>query len=72
MVFGLRHLRRPEEGRRVRHHHPRQRSDPGVHHLVMVEQGNRMKREAPPAAPTAPPEDVVLLPEIRGSPKGGK
>jgi len=31
----------------------------------MVKQMNRMKREAPPAAPAATPEDVVLLREIR-------
>jgi large conductance mechanosensitive channel len=34
--------------------------------FVMVKQINRLKREAPPAAaPAAPPEDVVLLREIR-------
>jgi large conductance mechanosensitive channel len=33
--------------------------------FLMVRQVNRMKREAPPAAPAAPPEDVVLLREIR-------
>jgi large conductance mechanosensitive channel len=33
----------------------------------MVKMMNRMKRETPvvPAAPAAPPEDVVLLREIR-------
>ncbi len=31
----------------------------------MVKAMNRMKREAPPPAPAAPPEDVVLLREIR-------
>jgi large conductance mechanosensitive channel len=31
----------------------------------MVKTMNRLKREAPPAAPAAPPEDVVLLREIR-------
>jgi large conductance mechanosensitive channel len=33
----------------------------------MVKQINRLRREAPPAAPAAPPEDVVLLREIRDS-----
>jgi large conductance mechanosensitive channel len=33
--------------------------------FVMVKQMNRLKREAPPAAPAAPPEDVLLLREIR-------
>lgn len=36
--------------------------------FMMVKQVNRLKREAPPAPPaepTAPPEDVVLLREIR-------
>lgn len=33
--------------------------------FVMVRQINRLKREAPPAPPAAPPEDVVLLREIR-------
>ena len=31
----------------------------------MVKAMNKMKREAPPAPPAAPPEDVVLLREIR-------
>jgi large conductance mechanosensitive channel len=31
----------------------------------MVQAMNRLKREAPPPAPAAPPEDVVLLREIR-------
>src|SRR5215831_20295600 len=31
----------------------------------MVKAINRLKRETPPAAPAAPPEDVVLLREIR-------
>jgi large conductance mechanosensitive channel len=38
--------------------------------FMMVKQMNRMKREAPAAAPAAPaptPEDVVLLREIRDS-----
>ena len=35
--------------------------------FMMVKQMNRMKREAPPAAPAATPEDVVLLREIRDS-----
>jgi large conductance mechanosensitive channel len=35
--------------------------------FLMVKQINRLKREAPPAeaAPPAPPEEVVLLREIR-------
>ena len=33
--------------------------------FMMVKQVNRMKSEAPPAAPAATPEDVVLLREIR-------
>jgi len=34
--------------------------------FMMVKQINRLKRETPPApAPAAPPEDVVLLREIR-------
>jgi large conductance mechanosensitive channel len=33
--------------------------------FLMVKQINRLKSEAPPAAPAAPPEDVVLLREIR-------
>jgi len=33
--------------------------------FMMVKQINRLKKEAPPPAPTAPPEDVVLLREIR-------
>ena len=35
--------------------------------FLMVKQINRMKKEAPPAAPAATPEDVVLLREIRDS-----
>jgi large conductance mechanosensitive channel len=35
--------------------------------FMMVKQMNRLKREAPAAAPAAPPEDVVLLREIRDS-----
>ena len=35
--------------------------------FVMVKQMNRLKGEAPPAAPAPPPEDVVLLREIRDS-----
>ena len=35
--------------------------------FVMVKQMNRLKAEAPPPAPAAPPEDVVLLREIRDS-----
>ena len=33
--------------------------------FMMVKQMNRMKREAPPAAPAPTPEDVLLLREIR-------
>jgi large conductance mechanosensitive channel len=33
--------------------------------FVMVKQINRLKKEAPAAPPPAPPEDVVLLREIR-------
>ena len=33
--------------------------------FVIVKQLNRLKKEAPPAAPAAPPEDIVLLREIR-------
>jgi len=41
--------------------------------FMMVKQINRLKREAPaPApAPAAPPEDVVLLREIRDTLKRG-
>jgi large conductance mechanosensitive channel len=35
--------------------------------FILVKQLNRMKREAPPPAPAATPEDVVLLREIRDS-----
>ncbi len=35
--------------------------------FLMVKQVNRMKKAAPPAAPAATPEDVVLLREIRDS-----
>jgi large conductance mechanosensitive channel len=35
--------------------------------FILVKQLNRLKKEAPPAAPTAPPEDIVLLREIRDS-----
>jgi large conductance mechanosensitive channel len=35
--------------------------------FVMVKQMNRLKAEAPPPAPAATPEDVVLLREIRDS-----
>ena len=33
--------------------------------FLMVKQVNRLKQEAPPAAPAPTPEDVVLLREIR-------
>jgi large conductance mechanosensitive channel len=35
--------------------------------FLMVKQVNRLKREAPPPAPAAAPEDIVLLREIRDS-----
>jgi large conductance mechanosensitive channel len=35
--------------------------------FIMVKQINRLKKEAPPPAPAAPREDVVLLREIRDS-----
>ena len=35
--------------------------------FLMVKQINRLKREAPPAPPAAPPEDIVLLRQIRDS-----
>jgi large conductance mechanosensitive channel len=35
--------------------------------FIMIKQINRFKSEAPPAAPAATPEDVVLLREIRDS-----
>jgi large conductance mechanosensitive channel len=35
--------------------------------FLMVKQINRLKREAPPPAPAAPPEEVQLLREIRDS-----
>ena len=35
--------------------------------FTLVKQLNRLKREVPPAAPAATPEDVVLLREIRDS-----
>jgi large conductance mechanosensitive channel len=35
--------------------------------FVLVKQLNRMKKQAPPAAPAATPEDIVLLREIRDS-----
>jgi large conductance mechanosensitive channel len=35
--------------------------------FMMVKQMNKMKKEAPAAAPAATPEDVVLLREIRDS-----
>ncbi|MCG6873651.1 MAG: large conductance mechanosensitive channel protein MscL [Betaproteobacteria bacterium] len=35
--------------------------------FIMVKWINKLKREAPPAPPAAPPEEVVLLREIRDS-----
>jgi large conductance mechanosensitive channel len=35
--------------------------------FMMVKQMNRLKKDVPPAAPPATPEDVVLLREIRDS-----
>ena len=35
--------------------------------FMMVKQVNKLKKEAPSAAPAAPPEDVVLLRQIRDS-----
>ena len=35
--------------------------------FILVKQINRLKKEAPPAAPAATPEDVMLLREIRDS-----
>ncbi len=35
--------------------------------FVMVRQINRLKKEAPPPAPAATPEDILLLREIRDS-----
>ncbi len=35
--------------------------------FLMVKQINKLKKEAPPAAPAPTPEDVVLLREIRDS-----
>ncbi|MBS0318689.1 MAG: large conductance mechanosensitive channel protein MscL [Proteobacteria bacterium] len=35
--------------------------------FIMVKQMNRLKKEAPPPAPAEPPEDVVLLRQIRDS-----
>jgi large conductance mechanosensitive channel len=42
--------------------------------FLMVKQINRLKREAAPAekAPTAPPEEIVLLREIRDSLRGSR
>ncbi len=33
--------------------------------FIMVKQINRLKRQAPPAPPAAPPEEIMLLREIR-------
>jgi large conductance mechanosensitive channel len=38
--------------------------------FIMVRQINRLKKQAPPPAPAAPAEDVVLLREIRDSLRG--
>ncbi len=35
--------------------------------FILVKQLNRLKKEAPPPAPAATPEDIVLLREIRDS-----
>jgi len=35
--------------------------------FMLVKQVNRLKKEAPPPAPPATPEDVMLLREIRDS-----
>jgi len=35
--------------------------------FLMIKQMNRLKTDAPPAAPAPPPEDVLLLREIRDS-----
>ena len=35
--------------------------------FIIVKQLNRLKKETPPAAPAATPEDIVLLREIRDS-----
>lgn len=35
--------------------------------FIMVKQMNRLRRAEPPAEPAAPPEEVVLLREIRDS-----
>jgi len=35
--------------------------------FIMIKQINKLKKETPPAAPPATPEDVVLLREIRDS-----
>jgi large conductance mechanosensitive channel len=40
--------------------------------FLMVRQVNKLKNEAPPAAPPPTPEDVVLLREIRDALKTGK
>jgi large conductance mechanosensitive channel len=39
--------------------------------FLLVKQVNRLRREQPAAAPPAPPEDVVLLREIRDSLRRG-
>jgi len=37
--------------------------------FIAIKAINRMKREQPPAAPAAPPEEVMLLREIRDAVK---
>lgn len=39
--------------------------------FIMIRQVNRMRRATPPPAPAAPPEDVVLLREIRDALRRG-
>ena len=38
--------------------------------FLLIKMMNRFQKSAPPAAPAAPPEDVLLLREIRDSLKG--
>ncbi len=39
--------------------------------FLMIKQINRLRRETPPPAPAAPPEEVMLLREIRDSVRRG-